>query len=175
MATYGYFQTDTTAGDKAHGSLVAALAAKAQAVDYPPVGKRVVRHQGAAYLEWDKTELRHIAEIARWVPVEGVVGGAGFLGARNQGPRGRPWGRQKLRPFSRYRAPYAKLPPRDSGVLAVASGRRTDRAIPQHGCGPTLAKTVRGDPATEGLDARRQARREQGRAERKAQRRSAEM
>ncbi len=42
------------------------------AVGYPLLGKRVVRHQGVPYLEWDKTELRHIAEIARRVPLEGV-------------------------------------------------------------------------------------------------------
>jgi hypothetical protein len=42
------------------------------AVGHPPMGKRVVRRQGVACLEWDKTELRHIAEIARRVPLEGA-------------------------------------------------------------------------------------------------------
>ncbi len=47
-----------------------------------------VRRRGVAYLQWDKTELRHIAEIARRVPTEGVAAVAkGFWrrGIKDQG------------------------------------------------------------------------------------------
>ena len=65
-------------------------------VSYPPLGKRVMRRQGVAYLEWDQTELRHIAELARRVPTEGVAAAAKDFWRRGiKDWRGRPWGEAK--------------------------------------------------------------------------------
>ena len=48
------------------------MAAKSES----PAGPRAEaedQKSGVAYLDWDKTELRHIAEIARRMPPEGVA------------------------------------------------------------------------------------------------------
>ncbi len=77
------------------------------AVGYPPLGKRVGRCHGVACLEWDKTNLRHIAEIARRVPTEGVAAVARDFRQREiEDRRGRPWGRPRPKPFSLFCTPY---------------------------------------------------------------------
>jgi DNA invertase Pin-like site-specific DNA recombinase len=149
-----------------------ALARKQQglAVGYPPMGKRVVRRQGVARLEWDQRQLRHIAEIARRVPAEGVAAVAKDFWRREiKDRRGRPWGKQRPKPFSLYRTPY------QSFYRAVRWFHRMKRKgllpAPYDGLAASIPepKTFRAEPRPKGWARGGTARREEERAERRAQ------
>ena len=72
----------------------------------PPMGKRIVERNGAKLLVWDQAELRRIAEVARRLPIEGAETVAKDFWRRGiRDSRGRLWGKQKPKPFSRHRTP----------------------------------------------------------------------
>ena len=73
----------------------------------PPMGKRIIERDGARLLVWDQAELRRIAEVARRLPVEGAENLARDFWRREiRDSRGRLWGKQKPKPFSRHRTPF---------------------------------------------------------------------
>lgn len=86
-----------------------ARARKAAGLAYcrPPMGKRIIERDGAKLLVWDQAELRRIAEVARRLPIEGVETVAKDFWRREiRDSRGRLWGKQEPKPFSRHRSPF---------------------------------------------------------------------
>ncbi len=76
----------------------------------PPMARRIVNRNGVKLLEWDEQQLCYIAEIAERLPKEGAAKVAKDLWKRGIKDRhGRLWGRQKAKPFSRYRTPYQQF------------------------------------------------------------------
>jgi DNA invertase Pin-like site-specific DNA recombinase len=143
------------------------------AVGYPPLGKRVVQRNGQKYLEWDHRQLRHIAEIARRVPLEGVAAVAKDFWRREiKDRRGRPWGKQTPRPFSLNRTPYASFHRairafwrwKWSGELPESYAALAETLAEPNGFGEA--------PKSKGWTRGGTARRQQERAERKASRRA---
>ena len=130
--------------------------AQGLAVGYPPLGKRIVRRGGVARVEWDQRQLRHIAEIAQRVPVEGVATVARDFWRRGiKDRRGLPWGRQKPELFSVYRTPYASF---HRAIRAFWRWKWSGELPEPYG---TLAeslsepRTFRARAAAKGLDGRR--------------------
>ena len=71
------------------------------------MGRKIVERDGVKLLEWDEQQLRYIAEIAERLPKEGAAKVAqDFWKRKIKDCHGRLWGRQKPKPFSRYRTPY---------------------------------------------------------------------
>ena len=111
----------------------------------------------AKYLEWDRRQLRHIAEIARRVPLEGVAAVAKDFWRRGiKDRRGRPWGEPRPKPFSLFCTPYQGfyravrwfhrmkwkgllLAPYD-GLAASMPEPKTFRAEPSPRGGPVAAR-----------------------------------
>ena len=64
-----------------------------------PIAKKIVKRDGAKVLEWDMEQLGYIAEIAKRLPTEGPAKVAkDFWKRRVKDRRGRPWGQQTPRP-----------------------------------------------------------------------------
>jgi DNA invertase Pin-like site-specific DNA recombinase len=76
----------------------------------PPMARKIVNRDGVKMLEWDEQQLRYIAEIAERLPKEGPEKVAqDFWNRKIKDRRGRLWGRQKPKLFSRYRTPYQQF------------------------------------------------------------------
>ena len=76
----------------------------------PPMGRKIVERDGVKLLEWDEQQLRYIAEIAERLPKEGPEKVArDFWKRKIKDRHGRLWGRQKPKPFGRYRTPFQQF------------------------------------------------------------------
>jgi DNA invertase Pin-like site-specific DNA recombinase len=76
----------------------------------PPIARKIVEKDGLKLLVWDEQQLRYIAEIAERLPKEGAAKVAKDFWERGvKDLRGRPWGRQTPKAFSRYRSPYQQF------------------------------------------------------------------
>ena len=76
----------------------------------PPMARKIVNRNGVKLLEWDEQQLCYIAEIAERLPKEGAAKVAqDFWKRKIKDRRGRLWGRQKPKPFGRYRTPYQQF------------------------------------------------------------------
>lgn len=80
------------------------------ACGHPPTAQKIVEKDGLKILEWDMQQLEYIAQIAERIATEPVEKIAKDFWARGIKDRhGRPWGMQTPKPFSRYRSPYQQF------------------------------------------------------------------